>query len=369
LGGPWINCVLQPIEAVSRRTAAMWNTGRGWDQEFRRTFQHIFLSPWGNEFQCLDVLTTTEDHGLLARLTNKLGEGGSSAPPKAKKLVRMGSMLDSCMIRDISAWGQDPIALGRELKGLKDAPLTEQQPSLETQMFEKKPKPAGTMQFKVSRGFSAATIGIAGLDVKQNQNLTCTVDGLTTVSVRTNTTITGWANGYNGSWLPNTDYISLFKPSKTRRSPLAIWIVYSVLYATKLTVKGGAGLSTGVQAQVPAGVTGIPANLGAKLTVSGERDNEFEITAAPGNKPFQVGFRLLKLVFNSEGTRLLAVGDWSVFLASISPEDRHDFNLRIMQEELFDKDEDGDFEPIPLLTPSEEDLNKLNVATASEQIG
>jgi hypothetical protein len=190
----------------------MWNAGRAWDEEFRKTFQHIFLSPWGDELQCLDVLTTTEDHGLLARLANKLG-GGSSAPPKAKNLVRIGSMLDSCMIRDISAWGQDPIALGRELKGLKDAPVTEQQPSLETQVFEKKPKPAGTMQFKVSRGFSAVTTGIAGLDVKRNQNLTCTVDGLTTVSVRTNTTITRWAKGYDGSWLPNKDYISLFKPS------------------------------------------------------------------------------------------------------------------------------------------------------------
>lgn len=202
--------MLQPIEAVSRRTAAMSNVA--WDQEFRRTFQHIFLSPWGDELQCLDVFTTTEDDGLLARFMKKFG-GGSSAPPKAKALVRMGSMLDSCMIRDISAWGQDPIALGRELKGLKDAPVTEQQPSLETQVFEKKPKPAGTVQFKVSRGFSAVTTGIAGLVLKQNQNLTCTVDGLTTVSVRTNTTITGWANGYNGSWLPNTDYISLFKPS------------------------------------------------------------------------------------------------------------------------------------------------------------
>ncbi len=141
--------------------------------------------------------------------------------------------------------------------------------------------------------------------------------------------------------------------------------MYSVLYATKLTVKGGAGLSTGVQAQVPAGVTGIPANLGAKLTVSSERDNEFEITAAPGNKPFQVGFRLLKLEFDSEGTQLLRVGDMSIFLAS---ENLHDFNLRKMEEQLFDKDEDGDFEPIPLLTPSEEDLKKLYVATASEQI-
>lgn len=146
--------------------------------------------------------------------------------------------------------------------------------------------------------------------------------------------------------------------------------MYSVLYATKLTVKGDAGLSTGVQVQVPAGVTGIPANLGAKLTVSSKRDNEFEITAAPGNKPFQVGFRLLKLEFNSEGTQLLHVQDnirW--FTTNIGDnEDRHDFNLRKMEEELFDKDEDGDFEPIPLLTPSEEDLNKLNVATASEQI-
>jgi hypothetical protein len=138
-------------------------------------------------------------------------------------------------------------------------------------------------------------------------------------------------------------------------------------------VKGDAGLSTGVQVQVPAGVTGIPANLGAKLTVSSKRDNEFEITAAPGNKPFQVGFRLLKLEFNSEGTQLLQVQD-NIRLRKRATtiigdnEDRHDFNLHKMEEELFDKDEDGDFEPIPLLTPSEEDLNKLNVATASEQI-
>ncbi|CAK9249581.1 unnamed protein product [Sphagnum jensenii] len=333
----------------------MSNTGQAWDQEFRRTFQHIFLSPWGDELQCLDVFTTTEDEGLLARLFG----GGSSAPPKAKALVRMGSMLDSCMIRDISAWGQDPIALGRELKGLKDAPVTEQQPSLETQLFKKNRKPAGTMRFKVSRRFSAVIADIAGLVLKQNQNLTLTVDGLTTVSVCTNTTITGWANG---RWLPNTDYISLFKPSSK----------HSVLYATKLTVQGDAGIFTGVQGKVPAGVTGIPANLGAKLTFSTKRENEFEITAAPGNKPFQVGYRLLKLEFNSEGTQLLHVQDNICYKRDTTNigdnEDSHDFNLRKMEEELFHKDEDGDFEPIPLLTPSEEDLNKLKVATASEQI-
>ncbi|KAG0564869.1 hypothetical protein KC19_8G146500 [Ceratodon purpureus] len=104
------------------------------------------------------------------------------------------------------------------------------------------------------------------------------------------------------------------------------------------------------------GVPGLP-NLGAGLNAQKEQDNQL-IVKAPRNKSFRVGYRAMRLDYNPDGTPRKTVGlKYAGFRGE--DDDLAQKHLKRMEEELFVVDEDGLVAAIPLLTPSEVELNEL----------
>lgn len=140
-----------------------------------------------------------------------------------------------------------------------------------------------------------------------------------------------------------------------RNKVKSLWIVTEVFYATKFVVEGGRGLFGGVGAQVPSGLPGL--NVGGDLTVQYEKDTVVKLEAKR-NKQFIIGYRTMRVDFNPDGS-VRAVKPVETGLRGDNDDDPYKQNLKLMEEDIFEVDEEGDKVPIPLLTPTKEELDYL----------
>lgn len=140
-----------------------------------------------------------------------------------------------------------------------------------------------------------------------------------------------------------------------------------ILYATKLTVEGRDGVFAGVNVKVPipGAVPGVP-SVGAGLNVQKGQDNQL-VVKAPRNKHFKVGYQAMRLDYNPDGTPRRTV---DLKYTGFRGDDDHlvQQHLQRMEEELFVLDEYGLVASIPLLTPSEAELNEVEALVEATKL-
>lgn len=147
-----------------------------------------------------------------------------------------------------------------------------------------------------------------------------------------------------------------------RNKVKSLWIVTDVLYATKFVVKGGRGLFGSVGAQVPSGLPGL--NVGGDLTVQYEKDNVVKLEAKR-NRQFIIGYRTMRVDYKPDGEVLAVRAPADTGLRGDNDDDPYKRNLKLMEEDIFEVDEEGDKVPIPLLTPTKEELDYLKQTDAN----
>lgn len=140
--------------------------------------------------------------------------------------------------------------------------------------------------------------------------------------------------------------------SLCRSKVKSLWIVTEVLYATRFTIKvARSGQFDSIEAQVAARVP-------ADVTVN-VKNNVMELKAKR-NKQFIVGYRTMRVDYNLDGVlqALRAAEDTGL---RGDDDDPYQINLKLMEEDIFDVDEDGDKVPIPLLMLTKQDLDDLEL--------
>lgn len=147
-----------------------------------------------------------------------------------------------------------------------------------------------------------------------------------------------------------------------RNKVKSLWIVTEVLYATKFLVEGRSGLFGRVSAQVPSGIPGL--NAGGDITVQYERDNVVKLEAKR-RRQFIIGYRTMRVDFNPDGSVQAVRAPADTGLRGDNDDDPCKRNLKLMEEDIFEVDEEGDNVPIPLLTPTKEELDYLKQTDAN----
>lgn len=137
-----------------------------------------------------------------------------------------------------------------------------------------------------------------------------------------------------------------------------------VLYATKFVLKGRTGLLARVNAQIPTGVPGL--NAGGDFTVQYVNDNALEMKAKR-NKHFIVAYRTMRVDYSPDGTVLAVRAPGDTGLRG-DDDDPYETNLKLMGEDIFEVDEDGDTVPIPLVTLTKEELDNLKQTVADTRL-
>jgi hypothetical protein len=124
-------------------------------------------------------------------------------------------------------------------------------------------------------------------------------------------------------------------------------------------VGGRDGVFAGVKVEAPMAVAvpGLPGTVGAGLNVQKLRDNQLVVKAVR-RKNFRVGYRAIRLDYNPDGTPRKTVGKEYIGFRG-GDDDLAQQHLKCMKEELFVVGEDGLVETIPLLTPSEAELDEI----------
>lgn len=176
----------------------MSNSGRSYENAIFKELKFIPVSPWSKEVECLDILTKVKaDEGFLSKVF------GSSRSEQPINLVRQGSMLYPGLVRDISVWRADPVALRKGLDQLKDPGLSVR-PSVPG--FKKERLPAVRLNCQYSKRFFVSFMACFSSinDISAEESLAFTLDGLTAASVPYETII-DWTDGGEGAWLPNID--------------------------------------------------------------------------------------------------------------------------------------------------------------------
>lgn len=134
------------------------------------------------------------------------------------------------------------------------------------------------------------------------------------------------------------------------------------LYATKLSVAGRDGVFAEVSAEVPVGgvVPGVTAKVGAGFKLRKEKDNQL-VVQGPRNQHFRVGYRAMRLDYNPDGTPRKSLElTYTGFRGE--DDDLVKQHAKRMEDELFVVDEDRLVTSIPLLIPSEAELNQLEAS-------
>jgi hypothetical protein len=162
-----------------------------------KELQYRAASPLEHRLECLDVLTKVE-RTWLQRFMAKMS--ASSLRP----LVRQGSMLGEDLMAAESKWrSTESATLGHVQKGLGDLRNSLIQQSADEalfKMFKKKKLQKFDLKSLTSKSASACVTGIAGLDLRKEKSLSCTLDGLTSASVDY-ANIRRWIS--DGAWCPN----------------------------------------------------------------------------------------------------------------------------------------------------------------------
>jgi hypothetical protein len=279
-------------------------------------------------------------------------------------LVRQGSMLSETLMADESKWrSADSNILDRMREGLDDLRnYLINRPS--DKNFQKNKLQSINLNFSTPKGVEFWLAGVAGISMEQEESFSCTIDGLTAGFVDY-ATLCNWITA--GDWRPNmaTLKISSSDWSKDRRSKIKkLWIVTEVLYATKFSVTGRKGLLHKVMAQVPGmGVPGLSVEVGGDISVHCVDDSSV-VLKAKRNNHFIVGYRTMRVEYNLDGS-LHALRESQDTGLRGDDDDLQKTNLVSMEEDIFEIQEDGDKVPIPLLTPTEQELNDLRFLLAN----
>lgn len=135
-------------------------------------------------------------------------------------MFRHGSMLDPKLVRDISAWDEDPGALRKGLDQLKD-PKFSVQPG--TPGFKKEQLPGVLLTFKHSGKLSATLTAASSCTsaISAEESLTLTVEGLTAASVL-DERIIDWIEPGKGAWVPNLERRGLNWSTKCMKEELFV---------------------------------------------------------------------------------------------------------------------------------------------------
>lgn len=124
-----------------------------------------------------------------------------------------------------------------------------------------------------------------------------------------------------------------------------------VLYATKFTVTGRRGLFGRVMAHATIGTPGVGVDAGGDIGVKCINETTLELKAKR-NKQFIVGYRTMRVEFNPDGKPVLMRKAEDGGLRG----DDDDY-LAAMGEDIFEVDEYESKVLIPLITPTEQELN------------
>lgn len=308
-----------------------------------RQLKYRAVDPLEHNLHCLDVLIRGEQN-LVRRMMSKFS---SSMRP----LVRMGSMLDVILMADKSKWRSAHQAdLDRMRKGLTDLenPL---KPRPSHQNFEKKRLVSANLSFSTSNKVVLWLASVAGIDLGNEESLSCAMDGLTAASVDY-TKVCSWVMG--GDWFPNIPFLQKICSDwseNTRSKVKKLWIVTEVLYATKFTVTGRRGLFGRVMAHATIGTPGVGVDAGGDIGVKCINETTLELKAKR-NKQFIVGYRTMRVEFNPDGKPVLMRKAEDGGLRG----DDDDY-LAAMGEDIFEVDEYESKVLIPLITPTEQELN------------
>lgn len=329
------------------------------DEVFYKQLNYRLARPLEHQLDCLDVFTRM-DKSLLHRIALKMSS------TKLTPLVRQGSMLTEDLMAEDSKWRQSPegaAELVRIRKGrarLKNALILKLSASEE---FHKELLPKASFGWKNSKGVVAWLCDITGVDLGREDSLSCTLDGLTAASVDF-TKVRSWISA--GDWRPDAKTLKLCSGdwSKDGNRVKKLWIVTEVLYAKKCTIRGSNGYSHEVMAKYSiTGVPGVSVDVGAEIGIHKIDESSVELRARK-NKQLIVGYRTMRVDYNPDGSlqALKAPGDTGVRAGD--DDDPHQTNLISMEEDIFEVDEDGDEVPIPLLTPTEQEVQALRSVVA-----
>lgn len=330
------------------------------EEVFYKQLHYRSVRPLEHQLECLDVLTRV-DESLLHRVALKMPR------TKLTPLVKIGSMLTDDLMAEDSKWRRSPegkaerLRIGKAKAQLKNA-LVQRLPSAE---FQKELLPKVSVGWKNSKGAVAWLCGITGVDLGGEESLSCTLDGLTAASVDF-TKVRSWISA--GDWRPDATTFKLMSVDWSKESGTKkLWIVTDVLYAKKCTVEGSNGYSHKVMAKYTiTGVPGVGVDVGAEIGIHKIDESSVELRAKK-NKQFIVGYRTMRVDYKPDGTlqALKAPGDTGVRAGD--DDDPLQTILISMEEDIFEVAEDGDEVPIPLLTPTEQEVQALRSVVADSK--
>lgn len=336
----------------------MSNPSGRFDDLLFQKHQWKAVSPWGSyNLQCLDVFTKRPTDGAVGVWISKhllscvSLEDSTPLLMPSSVLVGQGSILDAQSMAPGCKWvsaNLDHLRAG--LRDLKNPRIP--QPSLE--IFEKQMLSPISLEWNTCGESSLWLMGIAGLKLKHDDTLKCTVGGLEAASVKF-AIVREWVDSPDAEgtyqWFP--DLVKLAKWSsdwKRDGDVKRLWIATEVLYATEITLKGRKGLFADASAKVPTGAPGLDAS--AKISVSKSSDREIVVNAARRTR-FPVACRIMRVDYSVQECKVVAVRAAGESDLRGDDDDPRQKNLELMKEDIFEVGEGGESVPIPLLTLTE----------------
>lgn len=252
---------------------------------YRAVFVHGF-SDLGANINLLDILIRTGTEGFIER---------------RPVLTRAGSMLD--LGTDSSS--ELVAKLRGGLRGFENGEVDEELMSWKYRDNDIEETFSSARSFTGS--LFAGPFAAAEAHFSRSRDLRLKSEGLASAWMNRDTLVDMVTDG---SWKPNTSHGRLQWPDQeigclpgclpSTESGRQLWVIYQILYATKLQISSAASASTGASLSCSI----VPAAPGAGVTVSQESENLLTLKASANSKfpgKFMFAFKAVCFKFNAAG--------------------------------------------------------------------